>query len=163
MPREIKNKALIIEMYMAGEKIKTIAEATGISMQTLPKHIQRLKQRGEIPPGRRKEILPRDVEVKPKKELPKPKTKKQTLDELAKVWNEEPVKCCTSVSKKCIWGMCQTQSLSNVSANLCNYCFINSHSRGCPYEECHRFVPITKNTPRPVVKFDGINLRVKGE
>lgn len=149
---ENEKAELILELYKAGKKYKNIAKEVGVSIAWVGKIITRAKREGIIPNVQRKEREPRDKSVV--KTIPNYHRK---ISELAKVWNEEPVNCDIDVSKTCVWGCCPT---ATESMNLCNYCFLVGHSRGCHFTECHRYIKITKQTPRPLVRFDsqiGVN------
>jgi len=150
---DIKERtALILQRYKEGKKYRNIAKEVGISIAGVGKTIVRAKKAGLLPDERRKESEPR--ERKAERKIP---DYKKRIRELADVWNEEPVDCDINVSKQCVWGCCPT---ANETVNLCNYCVLVGHSRGCKFTECHRFIKITKKTPRPLVRFDskiGVN------
>jgi hypothetical protein len=136
------DKQKIKELYLAGLTIDDIAKELNGNANTIQSHIRNMKRDGELPRGRRKNKLPR---------------KFLSIREMAKTWNEEPVYCTLGISRKCVWGAPETGN----PPNLCNYCAIVGHSRGCHWKECHRFIKITERTPRPLIRFD-VGLRING-
>lgn len=132
----------IKELYLAGDTINDIAKQLNANPNTVQTYIRNMKRDGELPRGRRKkQFIPKTNSIK----------------EMSKVWNEEAVYCTLGLSRKCVWGAPETGN----PPNLCNYCAIVGHSRGCHWKECHRFVKITERTPRPLVRFD-VGLKLYG-
>lgn len=167
-----QKKAEIIELYNNNVRVKTIAETLGFNYLTLRKYIVRWKRDGSLAPGRRdkthnypktrksptKKVKVEEVKEEPQKEEKsaveiflegteeKPASIMQhNLERIC--WNENPVICTREVSRECIWGTAES------SANLCDFLCRTGRSRGCHWQECHRFSQITETNKRAKTPF----------
>lgn len=116
-----KEQSLMIQKrYLEGIGFDAMAEEFGLNKHTVRKHCDTLRKKGLLPKVQQKVIR-----------SPKVTSLKDVMD----VWNEKAVFCDRERANKCLFGTCPT------AANKCDYCLIVNHPRGCPPEECHRYIP----------------------
>lgn len=110
----------IQQRYREGVGFDAMAEEFGLNKHTIRKHCDHLRQMGRLPKVQQKIIR---------------HTKEKKLNEYFDVWNDKAVYCDRKRANKCLFGTCAT------AANKCDYILITGHSRGCPSEQCHRYLP----------------------
>ena len=142
------DKELMFKKYYENKSFCQIAREMGFDDSHIRKTIQKCIANGEIT-ERKLEKIPR-VRKPREKPLPKPEPKPREFVK-PKIVREYPptydypVKCDKKCSIQCIYGCQSSATMGNEYGCKCNYLLCTNHSRGCPPDQCTKFVQVDKD------------------